>query len=79
MAETKKNAADLSQNLAVPKEKSKTTEIAYPVKELVDASEGLFKVKKECAAAALKPMKAKEMTVKEAAVAVEKFMKKEVK
>ena len=54
-------------------------ETTYTVFELAEASEQLFKVKSECAYAALKPLKKEKLTLKEARAAVEKFMKQGVK
>lgn len=55
------------------------TATKYKVTELINASEKLFNVKKECAVAALKPLKVSEMTVKEATEKIKEFMSKEVK
>lgn len=62
-------------------EKSVTAvrEDTYTVDELIAASKNVFKVQQECAAAALKPLNKKEMTISEARAAIDKFMKKEVK
>ncbi len=58
---------------------SEEKETTYTVSELAEASEQLFKVKSECAYAALKPLKKEKLTLKEARAAVEKFMKQGVK
>ncbi len=54
-------------------------EAAYTVRELVEASENVLHVPRECAAAAFKLQKAERLTLAEAGNIVEKFMKKEVK
>ena len=60
-------------------EAKEAKEAAYTVPELAEAGEQLFKVKSECAYAALKPLKKEKLTLKEARAAVEKFMRQGVK
>ncbi len=71
-------AEEIKKEIPKPKGK-KAVETTYTISELVSASEQLFKVRRECVRAALKPLKEKKITLKEATAAVEKFMKQEVK
>lgn len=71
--------ADETKKTAPKPSVTEEKEIVYAVSELAEASEQLFKVKSECAYAALKPLKKEKLTLKEARAAVEKFMKQGVK
>lgn len=75
MAETKKVAAQTEEKY----EQTVKQETKYAVSELIAASDQLFSCPKECAVVALKQAGRDNMSVSEAQVFIEKFMKKEVK
>lgn len=79
LSETAKDVSVRTDAKEIAPAQKKVSEPVYTVQELLGVSEKLFNVKRECAYAALKPLKVEKMTVKEAVTAVEKFMKKEVK
>ena len=78
MAEEKKEVATPKPRADGVKKKSAGAAV-YPVSALIAESEKLFGVKKECAVAALKPLRADVLDVGTAKAAVEKFMQKKVR
>ncbi|EET60423.1 hypothetical protein BRYFOR_07619 [Marvinbryantia formatexigens DSM 14469] len=79
MAEEKKEAAVSKSGASGGGKKENTGAAVYPVAELIAESERLFGTRKECAVAALKPLKAEMLDVKTAKAAVETFMKRKVR
>lgn len=72
------NASQEPQAAREKKAAKSGTEVAYTIRELIEASESALHVPKECAAAAFKFQKAERLSLMEAKSIVEKFMKKEV-